>query len=181
MLVEEQISARQARGQSAILKVLAEPESAAYGDYEVQAHSGRKYRVAMRGPGLFGPIPSVKSQSPNGSETKQSGVPGPGPAPAARAGESLASRKAVDAARSFIQAGLELIASLSPADSSSPNPATRLPPVHAVQQALAGCIRRNAQTQRAEFAIPLPESVTGEQIARAAGSLLEKIVSALGP
>ena len=53
MLVEEQISARQQRAQSAIESILTQPHGQAYGDYEVKSASGRKYRVAMRGPSLF--------------------------------------------------------------------------------------------------------------------------------
>lgn len=53
MLVEEQISARQQRARTAIQSVLAEPAGQGYGDYEVRSASGRKYRVAMRGPSLF--------------------------------------------------------------------------------------------------------------------------------
>jgi superfamily II DNA or RNA helicase len=53
MLVEEQISARQQRARATIQTVLAEPAGRAYGDYEVRSASGRKYRVAMRGPSLF--------------------------------------------------------------------------------------------------------------------------------
>lgn len=53
MLVEEQISARRERARSAISRVLAQPEQGVYGDFEIEAHSGRRYRLAMRGPGLF--------------------------------------------------------------------------------------------------------------------------------
>lgn len=53
MLVEEQISARQQRARSGIQSILAEPVGQGYGDYDVQSASGRKYRVAMRGPSLF--------------------------------------------------------------------------------------------------------------------------------
>ncbi len=53
MLVEEQISARQQRAQTAIKSILAKPTGQAYGDYEVRSATGRKYRVAMRGPSLF--------------------------------------------------------------------------------------------------------------------------------
>ncbi|HEV2352430.1 MAG TPA: SNF2-related protein [Terriglobia bacterium] len=53
MLVEEQISARQLRARSAIQTILARPAGHAYGDYEVKSSSGKKYRVAMRGPSLF--------------------------------------------------------------------------------------------------------------------------------
>lgn len=53
MLVEEQISARQQRARSAIRSILAKPAGQGYGDYEIRSASGRKYRVAMRGPSLF--------------------------------------------------------------------------------------------------------------------------------
>ncbi len=53
MIVEEQISARQQRARKAIQTILTEPAGQAYGDYVVQAASGRKYRVAMRGPSVF--------------------------------------------------------------------------------------------------------------------------------
>jgi SNF2 family DNA or RNA helicase len=53
MIVEEQISARQQRAREAIQNVLATPAEQAYGDYVVKSASGRKYRVAMRGPSLF--------------------------------------------------------------------------------------------------------------------------------
>jgi len=53
MLVEEQISARQQRARTAIKSILAKPAGQAYGDYEVRSATGRKYRVAMRGPSLF--------------------------------------------------------------------------------------------------------------------------------
>src|SRR5712671_4924160 len=53
MMVEEQISARQQRARKAIQGILTEPAGQAYGDYVVQSASGRKYRVAMRGPSVF--------------------------------------------------------------------------------------------------------------------------------
>ena len=53
MLVEEQISARQERGRAAIQTILSTPPGGSYGDYQIQSTSGRKYRVAMRGPSLF--------------------------------------------------------------------------------------------------------------------------------
>ncbi len=53
MIVEEQISARQQRARKAIQNILTEPAGQAYGDYLVKAATGRKYRVAMRGPSLF--------------------------------------------------------------------------------------------------------------------------------
>ncbi len=53
MIVEEQISARQQRARKAIQKILAEPAGQAYGDYVLQSASGRKYRVALRGPSVF--------------------------------------------------------------------------------------------------------------------------------
>jgi SNF2 family DNA or RNA helicase len=53
MLIEEQISARRERARAAIQKVLKAPSGGAYGDYEVRSTSGARYRVAMRGPGVF--------------------------------------------------------------------------------------------------------------------------------
>jgi SNF2 family DNA or RNA helicase len=53
MIVEEQISARQQRARNAIQNILTEPAGQAYGDYVIKSASGREYRVAMRGPGLF--------------------------------------------------------------------------------------------------------------------------------
>ena len=53
MIVEEQISARQQRARNAIQNILTEPAGLAYGDYVIKSASGREYRVAMRGPGLF--------------------------------------------------------------------------------------------------------------------------------
>jgi predicted nucleic acid-binding Zn finger protein len=53
MIVEEQISARQQRALKAIENILTAPVGQAYGDYVVKSASGRKYRVAMRGPSLF--------------------------------------------------------------------------------------------------------------------------------
>jgi superfamily II DNA or RNA helicase len=53
MFVEEQISARQQRARAAIQSILEAPPGRSYGDYVVQSASGRKYRVAMRGPSLF--------------------------------------------------------------------------------------------------------------------------------
>jgi SNF2 family DNA or RNA helicase len=53
MLIEEQISARQERARTAVLNLATTPKGGAYGDYTVKAASGKVYRVAMRGPGLF--------------------------------------------------------------------------------------------------------------------------------
>src|SRR5258707_15718211 len=53
MLIEQQISERQARGSSAVARVLERPAGSAYGDYKVKSASVRTYRVAVRGPGLF--------------------------------------------------------------------------------------------------------------------------------
>src|SRR5438477_2215889 len=52
MLVEQQIAERRERA-GAIAKVLERPSGEPYGDYRVQSASGKTYRVAMRGPGLF--------------------------------------------------------------------------------------------------------------------------------
>jgi len=53
MLIEEQIAARQERARTAVLNLAATPRGGAYGDYTVKAASGKVYRVALRGPGLF--------------------------------------------------------------------------------------------------------------------------------
>ena len=52
MLVEEQIQARKKRAKQAIKHILERPKKA-FGDYRVLSTSGKQYRVAMRGPGLF--------------------------------------------------------------------------------------------------------------------------------
>jgi superfamily II DNA or RNA helicase len=53
MLIEQQIAERRERAQGAVLKILERPKSELYGDYRVESASGKTYRVAMRGPGLF--------------------------------------------------------------------------------------------------------------------------------
>ncbi len=53
MLVEQQIAERRERAAAAIAKVLERPRGEPYGDYRVNSASGKTYRVAMRGPGLF--------------------------------------------------------------------------------------------------------------------------------
>ncbi len=53
MLFEQQIAERQERARAAALQVLARPDGNLYGDYQVKSASGKTYRVAMRGPGLF--------------------------------------------------------------------------------------------------------------------------------
>ena len=53
MLFEQQISERRERGRNAIARILAKPHGQPFGDYKVQSSSGKSYRVAMRGPGLF--------------------------------------------------------------------------------------------------------------------------------
>jgi superfamily II DNA or RNA helicase len=53
MLIEQQIAERRERATGAIAKVLERPGKEPYGDYRVQSASGKTYRVAMRGPGLF--------------------------------------------------------------------------------------------------------------------------------
>src|SRR5580658_4102164 len=53
MLIEEQIAERRDRAKTAVAQVLARPASGTFGDYKVQSSSGKTYRVAMRGPGLF--------------------------------------------------------------------------------------------------------------------------------
>src|SRR5262249_4884310 len=53
MLVEQQIADRRERAAAAIAKVLERPSGGPYGDYRIKSASGKTYRVAMRGPGLF--------------------------------------------------------------------------------------------------------------------------------
>jgi SNF2 family DNA or RNA helicase len=53
MLIEQQIAERRERAGAAIAKVLEQPVGQPYGDYRVKSASGKTYRVAMRGPGLF--------------------------------------------------------------------------------------------------------------------------------
>jgi len=53
MLVEQQIAERRERAAAAIAEVLERPDAEPYGDYSVKSASGKTYRVAMRGPGLF--------------------------------------------------------------------------------------------------------------------------------
>ena len=53
MLVEQQIAERQERALVAIDTILERPHSGPYGDYRVKSASGKTYRVAMRGRGLF--------------------------------------------------------------------------------------------------------------------------------
>jgi SNF2 family DNA or RNA helicase len=53
MLIEQQIGERQARASNAVARVLERPAGSAYGDYKIKSSSGKIYRVAVRGPGLF--------------------------------------------------------------------------------------------------------------------------------
>jgi hypothetical protein len=53
MLIEQQIAERRERAQGAIAKILERPDGQPFGDYRVKSASGKTYRVAMRGPGLF--------------------------------------------------------------------------------------------------------------------------------
>jgi len=53
MLIEQQIAERQQRAAVAPLKILRRPATGPYGDYSVKSASGRTYKVAIRGLGLF--------------------------------------------------------------------------------------------------------------------------------
>src|SRR5450759_1211313 len=53
MLYEQQISERRERAGNAIANVVSRPAGQPFGDYQVKSASGKTYRVAMRGPGLF--------------------------------------------------------------------------------------------------------------------------------
>ncbi len=53
MLIEEQIAARQERAANAVAKILERPPGGVLGDYTIMSASGKHYRVAVRGTGLF--------------------------------------------------------------------------------------------------------------------------------
>jgi SNF2 family DNA or RNA helicase len=53
MLVEQQIAERRDRAGQTVIKVLKRPPAGPYGDYTIESSSGKTYRVAVRGPGLF--------------------------------------------------------------------------------------------------------------------------------
>ena len=53
MLFEQQIMERRERARNVIAEIVARPDGGAFGDYRVKSVSGKTYRVAMRGPGLF--------------------------------------------------------------------------------------------------------------------------------
>jgi len=53
MLVEQQIAERRERARDSIAKILERPSNGPYGDYRIKSASGKTYRAAMRGPGLF--------------------------------------------------------------------------------------------------------------------------------
>lgn len=53
MLVEQQIAERRERAKDAVAKILARPARPPFGDYTIRSKSGRTYKVAVRGPGLF--------------------------------------------------------------------------------------------------------------------------------
>jgi SNF2 family DNA or RNA helicase len=53
MLIEQQIAERQERAAARPPKILKRPAGGPYGDYTIKSASGRTYRVAIRGHGLF--------------------------------------------------------------------------------------------------------------------------------
>src|SRR5216684_1046320 len=53
MLIEQQIAERRDRAGQTVVRVLQRPAAGPYGDYKIKSASGRTYRVAVRGPGLF--------------------------------------------------------------------------------------------------------------------------------
>ena len=53
MLIEQQISERRERAENAIARILTRPDGQPFGDYQVKSTSGKTYRVALRGAGLF--------------------------------------------------------------------------------------------------------------------------------
>ena len=53
MLIEQQIAERRERAAAKPPKILKRPAGGLYGDYTIKSASGRTYRVAIRGLGLF--------------------------------------------------------------------------------------------------------------------------------
>jgi superfamily II DNA or RNA helicase len=53
MLIEQQILERRERAKTAVARILARPAGQPYGDYQIKSSSGKTYRVALRGSGLF--------------------------------------------------------------------------------------------------------------------------------
>ncbi len=53
MLIEEQISERRERAKTAIARILKRPDGQPFGDYQISSATGKTYRVALRGSGLF--------------------------------------------------------------------------------------------------------------------------------
>ncbi len=53
MLVEQQISERRERAKTAIARILARPDGQPFGEYRIRSATGKTYRVALRGSGLF--------------------------------------------------------------------------------------------------------------------------------
>ncbi|MCC7157510.1 MAG: DEAD/DEAH box helicase family protein [Bryobacterales bacterium] len=53
MLVEQQIAERRESAKDAVGKIVVYPARGPYGDYTIRSKSGRTYKVAVRGPGLF--------------------------------------------------------------------------------------------------------------------------------
>jgi hypothetical protein len=53
MLIERLIGERQAMAGAAVARVLQRPAGGAYGDYKIKSGSGKNYRVAVGGAGLF--------------------------------------------------------------------------------------------------------------------------------
>ena len=53
MLIEQQISERRERAKSAIARILTRPDGQPFGDYQIKSTTGKTYRVALRGSGLF--------------------------------------------------------------------------------------------------------------------------------
>src|SRR5216684_1888077 len=53
MLIEQQIAERRDRAGQTVVRVLQRPAAGPYGDYKIKSASGRTYRIAVRGSGLF--------------------------------------------------------------------------------------------------------------------------------
>ena len=171
MLVEEQISARQQRAHAAIASILAQPDGQAYGDYEVKSSSGRKYRVAMRGPSVFENFCSCPDFATNTLGTCKH-IEALLLQLRERFGRSIERQRYRRTRASLsLHYGETLDVRLRlPADAAKAT--DRFQPL---ERAVAALCRTDPQTQRPVLAIPLPEAFSPERLAGALSGLLSRI------
>ncbi|HTV56880.1 MAG TPA: DEAD/DEAH box helicase, partial [Terriglobia bacterium] len=87
--------------------------------------------------------------------------------------------KTIAAAKGFLQAGLELVNSLSASNQGHGVPAGASSSLAAnVHQVVGSFVKNDPETQRPVLTIPLPESVTVERLANFVGAFLGKISQA---